>query len=125
MRPEESTKTFRVCIPRKDREVNGNPILRGKIWYTRRLQRRGGGWSGAGVYYGTRRRRIALGRRGTIFQEEVQAILRCAETLIEKKVAGRQNKICSKSQATLTAVENASITSELIWERSKALSQLS
>ena len=88
-------------------------LLNGDIWYTDGSKTSAG--TGAGIYSRQNdvEESIPLGEFATVFQAEVVAIMRCAQTALSVGGVGRRIKICSDSQAAIKALGAPIITSQL------------
>jgi len=96
----------------------------GDTWYTDGSKTSMGTKAGL---YGARRKReecIPLDKYASVFQAEVVAILRCAQTLLREGRKGGRMRICSDSQAALEALGAPNFTSRLTWECKQALEEL-
>jgi len=80
---------------------------------------------GAGIY-GPRndhKESIHLGKLATVFQAEVLAIHRCAETLLTRADANYRYHICSDSRAVLDALCKTA-TESVVWDCMRVLNRL-
>jgi ribonuclease HI len=81
------------------------------------------GW---GLWQSTNRRlSISLGKRATVFQAEVYAILACVHETETRDQLEKYVTICSDSQAVLKALQAAKISSPLVRECQQALNDIS
>ena len=67
---------------------------------------------------------VPMGKLATVFQAEVQAILVCAQELLQQGTLERKISIFSDSQAAIKALSANSFSSKLVWECRQTLKQL-
>ncbi|XP_077255623.1 uncharacterized protein LOC143893775 [Temnothorax americanus] len=119
-------RKYRVCFPEREewKDPKGLNAWNGDIWFTDGS--RSGAGSGAGLYCprdGTKEI-VPLDKFATVFQAETVAIMRCAQTLLERKQEGGRIRICLDSGAALRALCAPNFTSRLVWDCSCTLEKL-
>jgi ribonuclease HI len=131
LQPEDRIRIDRkysLRIPTKEQWLEGDMELpvQSQVWYTDGSKMSRNGLSGAGVYRGDQgvRRSYALGSYATVFQAEVFAILKVAQSEEVKACSGKNIAICSDSQAALKAVCANRIRSNLVAECADALGEI-
>jgi len=115
-----------VDIPNRSDWIGNNVELKDDIvCYTDGSRMESRKLTGAGVFDETHNKQhmFPLGRRATVYQAEVYAILMCAVLLYNS--VNRSITICSDSQAVLKAISTARTTSGLVWETMTKLQSLS
>ncbi|XP_032685833.1 uncharacterized protein LOC116850995 [Odontomachus brunneus] len=110
-RKHQLEKKFKVLIPTRDDWTNGLGV---------------NGRYGVGIYGPKRNHResIPLGWLATVFQAEVMAILRCAETLAVNDSANQHFYIFSDSRAAIHALAKTTTESAVVWDCMQALARL-
>jgi len=119
-------KNYTVFLPSRDNWSTQNVRLTDDIiCFTDGSKHPGLGQTGASVYNQTTNKvyMFPLDTYKTVFQAEVYAICACAKTLLMESEASIA--ICSDSQAALMALRSSKITSSLVAETIKALTELS
>ncbi|XP_032685191.1 uncharacterized protein LOC116850698 [Odontomachus brunneus] len=125
-RKHQLGKKFKVLIPTRD-DWNKSKLLadpKVNLWFTDGSG--ANGRYGVGIYGPKRNHResIPLGGLATVFQAEVMAILRYAETLAVNDSANQHFYICSDSRAAIHALAKTTTESAVVWDCMQALARL-
>jgi len=119
-------KTFKVLLPSREdwKKFHLPKDPKVEYWFTD-----GSGANdryGAGIYgpKNNHREIIQLGKLASVFQAEVLAIHRCAETLLTRAIADYRLFICTDSRAALDALIKTTTESSVVWDCMLALNKL-
>lgn len=91
-------------------------------WYTDGSKTEDG--AGAGIFGPRFKHAEPLGKYANIFQAELYAISRCAETNIGRNYRNKSIAILTDSQAAIKALNSHTISSGIVWECFKSVNRL-
>ncbi|KAJ8915456.1 hypothetical protein NQ315_003219 [Exocentrus adspersus] len=121
---QESENLINLVITTMNRNKDHYSTLPGITWYTDESKTEQG--TGAGIYSGMRKIELSLPlvRYTSVFQAEVYALLQWARENNFRAYRNKRINILTDSQAALKGLRNHKVTSRLLWECWKELSDL-